>query len=94
MIRRDKQVHEGEMRPKLLGAQGGGLAINPTTGSVGYQQGQIGGPNIYNPIGPDDYSEQKISDCKVIGHQEFFPGGGKIDIRNLSTAQVMQRLII
>ena len=92
-VGRDKRVHEGEMRPNIFN-NGGSLAINPTTGGVGYQKAQIGGPNIYDPIGPDDYSEQKISDCKVVGHQEFFPGRGKIDIHNLSTAQLVQKLII
>lgn len=95
---RDKWVKETEKRVSGMSAGGGSLAIDPTTGGLSFKRFQIadqGAAQVnYDPIGPDDYSEQKISDCRVIGHQEFFPGRGKVDIRNLSTAQLMQKLII
>jgi hypothetical protein len=97
-IGRDKWVKETEKRVSGMSAGGGSLAIDPTTGGLSFKRFQIvdqGAAQVnYDPIGPDDYSEQKISDCKVIGHQEFFPGRGKVDILNLSTAQLMQKLII
>jgi len=96
-IRRDKRVHEGEQRINAMGATGS-LAIDPNTGGLGYKRVQIAqqgqGQTFYDPIGPNDYSEQKISDCKVVGHQEFFPGEGKVDVHNLSTTQLIQRLIV
>jgi hypothetical protein len=90
-LRRDKKLHVGEQRPT------GTLANNPTTGAPSYKIAKIAddGPAqiTYNPIGPGDYTEQKISDCKVIGHQEFFPGQGRVDIRNLSKTELLQRLV-
>jgi hypothetical protein len=95
--RRDKRVHEGEMRLNAMNTSGN-LAIDPATGSPAYKRVPIVAQGVaqtfYDPIGPNDVSEQKISDCRVVGRQEFFPGEGKVDLRALPTTQLIQKLIV
>jgi len=93
MFGRDKRVHEGEMRLSGLSpTTGGNLAIDPSTGGVAYKTVRIAaqgvGQTVYDPIGAGDYSEQQISDCKVIGYEKFFPGRGKVHVRNIPMTQL------
>jgi hypothetical protein len=97
-LRSAKRIPEGETRVKALSSGGGSLAINPNSGQIGFKKFQIAdaGPAqvTYDPIGPDDYSEEKIMDCKAIAYQPFFPGQGQTISHDISGAQLYNKLIV
>jgi hypothetical protein len=92
-----KSVSDGERRVVGTSSAGRQLAINPNDGSLAFRR-VVGPPgssqDFYDRIGRKDYTEQKITDCKAIAHQTFFPGQGQVQLRDLAGRQLLEKLLI